>query len=139
MKPVTFDTGVVFALLRYAAANADEGPDGLGIDCTGILDGYDHSAGRVRVAPHSVAADSDKAVMELVRTVVHKAHIADDDTAGAVNVDEANGFDGKSGKPIAVECGVHPVFFRDEQHAVAGMYNTGGHRRSVNVLDDAGC
>lgn len=89
--------------------------------------------------PHFVTVDSDKPVMEFVRTVVHEANVADDDTARAVDVDAPEGFDGEGGKPIAVEFSMHPVFLRDKGNAVAGLNDTSGHAGRVNVLDDAGC
>ena len=97
LEPVTAVTGLVLAYLLHATANADKGTRVLRIYRAGVLDGYNDSAKRVCIAPHCVAVDADKPVVELVRTVVHQSDIADDDTPRAVDVDAPKGFDGKGG------------------------------------------
>jgi len=136
---VTALTGVVLSHLLYATANADEGTDVLRIDRARVLDGYDDSAKGVRIAPHLLAVDTDEPVVELVWAVVHQGDIADNNMPSAVDVDAPKGFDGKGGKPIAVACRMHPVFFGDKESAISGLDNTGGHGRRINVLDDARC
>jgi hypothetical protein len=139
VEPVTVQTGSVLALWLGATANADKGTDVLRIDCPGVLDGYNDSAGWVRIAPHFVAVDPDKPVMKLVRTVIYQADISNDDTPRSVDVDAPKGFDGEGAKATAVECRMHPVFLRDKENAIAGLDDTGGHGRRINVLDGAGC
>lgn len=137
-KPATVEAQLVLATLLDAAANADERADILSIDCAGVFDRHNDSTGGVRIAPHFVTVESDKPMMEFVRTVVHEANVADDDPPRAVDVDAPEGVDSKWGKPEAVECRMHPVFLRDEENAFAGFNDTGGHSSYVEVLDDTG-
>ena len=113
LEPLTVKAELVLATLLDAIFNADERADILKIDCAGVFDRHDDSTRRVRIVPHFVTVDSDKAVMEFVRTVVDEANVADDDAPGTVDVGAPEGVDGKGGKPIVVECRVHPVFLRD--------------------------
>lgn len=139
VEPVTVETSVVLALLIDATADADEGADVVKIDCAGVFDGYNGSTRGVRIAPHFVAVDSDKPVMEFVRSVIHQADVADDDAPRAVDVDSPKRLDGKGGKPIAIEFRVHPVFLGDKENAIVGSNDTGGHAGRTNVLDDTQC
>lgn len=139
MEPVTVEACTVLALLLDAAADADKGTDLLRVDCASVIDGHNDSARGISIAPHSVAVDSDKRVMELVRTVVHQRNIADDDPSRTIDVDAPKALDGEGGKPITIECRVHPVFLRDKENTVAGLDDAGRHSGRINVLDDAGC
>lgn len=103
-------------------------------DCARVL-GYNDSARWGRIAPHFLAVDADEPVVVLVRTVVIQGDIADDDTPRAVDVDAPKGLNGKSGKPVAVECGMHPVFFGDKKQGISGLDHTGGHGGRVGGQD----
>lgn len=138
VEPATIETGVMVALLLEATAHADEGADVLKIHCARVFDRYNDSASGVRIAPQIVAIDSNKPVVEFVRTVVHQANISHDDTPGAVDVHTPKGFDGKGGKPIAVERRVHPVFLRDKENAIAGVDDTSRQGGRINVLYHTG-
>jgi hypothetical protein len=139
VEPVTVETGVVLAFLLDATADADEGTDVLKIDCAGVFYGYYDSTRSVRITPHFVAVDSDKPMMEFVRSIVHEADVADDDAPRSVDVDVPEGFNSKAGKPIAVECTVHPISFGDKESAIVRLNDTGGHVGSITVLGHTGC
>lgn len=118
-EPVTVGAGLVLTRLLDVTTKADEGAYVLRVQRARVLYRYNDSAGGVCIPPHFVAVDSHQPVMKFVRTVVHQRDIADNDASSTIDIDAPKGFDCKGGKPIAVECRVHPVLLRDKQNAIA--------------------
>jgi hypothetical protein len=100
-EPQAVEASMVFALLLYATAEADEGADVLifvpVIESAGILEWDDDSTRGIGVAPHAVAIDADETVVEVIRTVIYKGNVADNDATRAVDVNGAKGLDAKRG------------------------------------------
>jgi len=104
LEPLTAKAELVLATGLGARVNADERADILKIDCAGVFDRQDATE-RVRIPPHFVRVDSDRAVIELVRTVLDEVSAADKDVPGAVDVDAPERIVGKGGKAINVSLG----------------------------------
>jgi len=139
-EPLAVEASMLFALLLYATADADEGANVLifvlVIEGAGIFEWDDDSTRGIGVAPHSVTVDADETVVEVIRTVIYKGDVADHDATRAVDINGAKGIDAKRGEPVTIECRVHPVFLRDKESSVAGLNDAGGHSGCIYVLDD---
>lgn len=139
-EPLAVEASMVFALLLYTTADADEGGDVIifvpVIEGAGILERDDDLTRGIGVAPHAVTVDTDETVVEVIRAVIHKGDVADNDATRAVDVNGAKGIDGKRGETITIECRVHPVFLGDKESAIAGLNDASGHSGGINVLDD---
>ncbi len=102
-EPQAVKASMVFALLLYATADADEGTDVIivvpVIEGAGILEWDDDSTRGIGVAPHAVTTDADETVVEVIRAVIYKRNVADNDATRAVDVNGAEGIDANAESP----------------------------------------
>lgn len=139
MKPRAVDTTlVIFSLLLDKTADAHQRPDILifilVIECAGIFNRDNDTALRVSVTPHLIMMNAHESVVEVVEAVVHHGDVAYHYTPGAVDVDTTKGLNPETGKPIAIEGRVHPVFLRDVQDPIVSLEYTGWHGHCVDIF-----
>src|SRR5579872_6151551 len=73
-------------------------------------------------------------MVEVVRTIVDEGNVTDHDAPSAVDVDTPKCPNRKCSQPVAVECGVHPVFLGNVKDTIPCLNDAGGNHGYFHIL-----